>query len=72
MTLKDYLALETSPTLTKLADDLGVSKGRLSQLSQSVDWPPDLAMKIEDETGGALNASFLSPVIARARQGLAA
>jgi DNA-binding transcriptional regulator YdaS (Cro superfamily) len=68
MTLENFLALEGSPTMTKLAADIGVTTGRLSQLRDSTDWPADLALKVEEATSGKLNASVLSPVIARARK----
>lgn len=67
MTLDEYLSREGAVRLTKLAEDMEVSKGRLSQLRNSTDWPPDLALKAEAATGGEINASDLSPVIARAR-----
>lgn len=51
---------------------MGISKGRLSQLRDSTDWPPELAMTAEEKTNGALDAAELSPVIAKARQGMAA
>lgn len=67
MTLDTYLAGEGAKTLTALSEEIGVSKGRLSQLRNSTDWPPELAMKVEEATGGALNASKLSRVVAQAR-----
>ena len=72
MTLSTYLAREDAMSLTDLSIKIGVSKGRLSQLRDATDWPPELAMKAEEATGGAINASTLSPTIARARNGLAA
>ncbi len=66
-TLDEYLSAAGAQTLTKLSTALGVSKGRLSQLRNARDWPPDLALKVEMETGGALSASDLSPLIAKAR-----
>jgi hypothetical protein len=72
MTLSEYLDREGSPSLTDLSAKLGISKGRLSQLKSSTDdWPPDLALKVEEETGGALDAGKLSSIIARARQAAA-
>lgn len=68
MTLSQYLDRSDAPSLTDLSARLGVSKGRLSQLRDATDWPPDLALKVEAETGGALDASLLSPIIARARK----
>lgn len=68
MKLSQYLEREGSPSLTDLSARLGVSKGRLSQLRDSNDWPPDLALKVEKETSGALDASELCPIIARARK----
>lgn len=72
MKLDDYLKLAASPSLTELSEKVGISKSRLSQLRNSMDWPPELAMLVEEHTHGALDASALSPVIAKARQGLAA
>lgn len=73
MTLDAYLKRADAKTLTALALEIGVSKGRLSQLRDATDWPPDLALKVEDATGSIINASLISPVVARAReQGAAA
>ena len=68
MTLDTYLDRPGAMTLTALAGEVGVSKSRLSQLRDKTDWPADLALKIEGATGGALNASLLSPTVAKARQ----
>jgi DNA-binding transcriptional regulator YdaS (Cro superfamily) len=68
MTLDQYLKRDDAPTMTALAEKIGVSTGRLSQLRDKTDWPPDLALKAEAATGGALSASGLSDVIARARK----
>lgn len=72
MTLDTYLDRADAKSLTALSLEIGVSKGRLSQLRNSTDWPGDLALRIEEATDGALSASALSPVIARAREGQAA
>lgn len=72
MTLDAYLKLDSAPSLTELAEAIGISKGRLSQLRTESDWPPDVAMKAEAVTGGVLNASTLSSIVARARQSGAA
>lgn len=71
MTLSKYLAGEGALSLTDLSVKLGVSKGRLSQLRDDINWPPELALKAEEETRGALNAGQLSPIVARARQAAA-
>lgn len=71
MLLSTYLDTEGAPSLTELSVRLGVSKGRLSQLRDAKDWPPDLALKIEVETAGVLDAAQLSTIIARARQAAA-
>lgn len=68
MTLDSYLKRKDAMTLTALAVELGVSKGRLSQLRKASDWPPELALAAESKTGGALNASTLSQIVAKARQ----
>lgn len=67
-TLAQYLARDGAMSLTKLAAEMKVSKGRLSQLRSSTDWPAELALEAESKTGGALNASFLCPTVAKARQ----
>lgn len=53
--------------LTQLSAKLGVSKGRLSQLQDSLDWPPELALKVEAATDGVISASAVCPVVAKAR-----
>lgn len=68
MTLDAYLKRPEAMSLTKLAAEMSISKGRLSQLRTSTDWPAELALAAESKTGGALNASLLCPLIARARQ----
>lgn len=70
MTLGEYLAAPGAPTLTELSVKLGISKGRLSQLRDATDWPPELALEAEKQTG-VLDAAFLSPTVARARQAAA-
>ncbi len=72
MTLSTYLKSPDALSLTELSLKLDVSKGRLSQLRDKTDWPPDLAMKAEQATEGALDAGSLSPTVARARQERAA
>lgn len=67
MTLDTYLKRDGAQSLTKLAEQLGISKGRLSQLRGREPWPPELALKAEEVTSGLLNASDLSPIVARAR-----
>lgn len=66
-TLSDYLASEGAMSLTALSAAVGVSKARLSQLRDSREWPGDLALNVERETGGLVDASTLSPTVARAR-----
>lgn len=68
MNLATYLDRPSAKSLTALATEIGVSKGRLSQLRTSTDWPPELALKVEAVTGGAVSASDICPVIAQARQ----
>jgi|TARA_R100000479_G_scaffold176487_1_gene131301 DNA-binding transcriptional regulator YdaS (Cro superfamily) len=67
-TLDTHLAREGAPSLTALAAKVGVSKGRLSQLRHSNEWPPELAMAVEKATGGELDAGELSPIVAQARK----
>lgn len=67
-----YLTSEGAPSRRELSEMIGVSTGRFSQLErdnrEGKDWPPELALVAEKETGGALDASELSSIIARARQ----
>ena len=67
MTLDTYLAQPNAKSLTALALEVGISKGRLSQLRHKTDWPPELALKVEQATDGAINASWLSHTVATAR-----
>ncbi|WP_257541081.1 hypothetical protein [Sphingobium sp. CFD-1] len=67
MTLDAYLKRKGAINLTTLSDKIGISKGRLSQLRKSKDWPPELALKVEAATGGVMNASKLSVIVAMAR-----
>jgi DNA-binding transcriptional regulator YdaS (Cro superfamily) len=67
MTLNEYLERAGSKSLTALSGEVGVSKGRLSQLRNATEWPPELALKIEAATNGMLSATQLSGVIAQAR-----
>lgn len=67
MTLDTYLKRDGAKALTALSIEMGVSKARLSQLRNSTDWPPDLALRVEQATKGDISASDLSHVIARAR-----
>ncbi len=67
MTLDTYLGSEGAKSLTALSLEIGVSKSRLSQLRDSIEWPPNLAMKVEIATCGAMDAAFLSSIVARAR-----
>lgn len=69
-TLHDYLISPGAKRLSQLAAEVGVSPSRLSQLRHAVDWPPEIALKIEAATGGGVNASHVSPLVAKARDGL--
>lgn len=67
MTLQEYLDRPDALGRTALCEALGISNGRLSQLRDFESWPPELALKLEEVTGGAVSASDVSPVIAKAR-----
>jgi len=67
-TLDAYLARKDAKSLTEIAKQVGISKARLSQLRNSREWPPQLALEVEKATGGQLSASKLCPVIAQARK----
>lgn len=65
--MHEYLKAEQAPTLSSLAASLGVSVGRLSQLRRSTKWPARLALKLEQATGGAINAAVISEIVAECR-----
>lgn len=68
MDLETYLSRPDAMSLTDLAKVIGISKGRLSQLkNEGKEWPPELALRAEQLTDGALSASALSNIIAQAR-----
>lgn len=71
LSLSQFLDTAGAPSLTDLAEKIGISKGRLSQLKSETDWPPDIALKIEAATNGAIDASAVSTIIQRARQAAA-
>lgn len=66
MTLDAYLR-QSGTKAGDLAKAIGVSKGRLSQIRGGEKCPPELALKIEAATSGAVSASALSHIIALAR-----
>ena len=66
MTLDSYLQA-SGKSLKEVALAVGVSSARLSQLRHETSWPAELALDIERVTDGALNASFLSATVAKAR-----
>ena len=67
MTLDQYFTRPGSLRLTDLSKAIGVTKGRLSQLRHSKDWPAEIALKVEKATGGVVNASHISPIVRQAR-----
>jgi DNA-binding transcriptional regulator YdaS (Cro superfamily) len=67
MTLSAYFLRPDAMNASQLASAIGISKGRISQLRDSTEWPPELALSVERATGGAVSASDLSPIIAQAR-----
>ena len=71
MKLSTYLQRPDAMTLTALSQKIGVSKGRLSQLRDEEEWPPELALKVEAATDGILDASKLSRVVDDARRSAA-
>ncbi|MDZ7824488.1 MAG: hypothetical protein U5K75_10960 [Ahrensia sp.] len=52
---------------SKLAAAIGVSPARITQLLDRGNWTPELALKAEAVTEGALDASKLNVTIAAAR-----
>lgn len=68
MTLETYLSRPDAMNASQLAERLGISKGRMSQIRKDGQWPVELALAAERVTGGALNASVLNPLIAEARR----
>lgn len=72
MTLDAYLAQPGAKSLTALALEVGVSKGRLSQLRLQTRWPPALALRVEEATSNVVDAASLSDVVAQVRNEIAA
>lgn len=72
MLLDTYLKRDGSLKLTELSALVGVTKGRLSQLRHESEWPPEIALKVEEATKGAIDAGQLSPIVAKARMSRAA
>ena len=68
MTLASYFKRRDAMSASALAAKIGVSKARVSQLRDSRELPPELALAVERATDGAISASDLSPVIAEARR----
>ena len=66
--LDAYLKAEGSLTLTALSEAADISKGRLSQLRKASDCPPDVALRIEKATSGAVSATEISATIRAARE----
>lgn len=79
MTIREYLDSPGAMSLTDLATAAEVSKGRLSQLVGAKDNPPKvpedvppaLALRLERETKGAIDAATISTIIAEARKAAA-
>jgi len=67
MTLQDYLNRPDAKKRNELCEGLGISAGRLSQLRDETEWPPELALKLEAVTDGIISASAISSVVAKAR-----
>lgn len=63
--LETYIA--AGNTLSALADGLGVTKARMSQLRKAADWPPDIALRAEQVTKYKLDAGELSSIVKQAR-----
>jgi hypothetical protein len=66
MTFIEYLKRPGALSRSEICSGLGITAGRLSQLNTKA-WTPELALKMEALTRGALSASDLCPVIAQAR-----
>lgn len=66
-TVDQYLRQPGAITATAFSAKIGVTKGWLSRLRSSTEWPPELALKVEEETGGQVSACDISPLIAKAR-----
>ena len=67
MTLAEYIKRPGALSRSALCEGLAITPGRLSQLRASTEWPPELALKLESLTRGAISASEICPVVARAR-----
>lgn len=67
MTIREYLSRPGSLSRADLSKELGISRGRLTQISDRDDLPPHLALKLEKVTRGAVCAADVSTLIAEAR-----
>lgn len=67
MTLKAYFQRPDAISASKLAGKIGISKGRISQIRNGEPCPAEIALAIERETGGVIDAADLSQVVADAR-----
>lgn len=68
MTIREYLALDGAYSREVLAKYLGISRGRLSQISDAADIDPVYALAIEAlHMGHLVDASDLSSIVKQAR-----
>ena len=68
MTIRTYLARPDALSRTDLAEALGITQGRLSQLNDVTDLPPLIALKLEQVSEGVVNAADVSSIIKQARE----
>lgn len=73
MDIHRYFKRDGAMNRSRLAEAIGISKGRMTQLCEKgAEWPPELALKAEAATDGILDAGALSDIIRRAREDRAA
>ena len=65
MRLDEYLERE-GLTRAAMAERLGITAGRLSQL-RNAEWPVSLALRLERETGGEVRAETVCALVQQIR-----
>lgn len=68
MDLKQYLESEGALTALALSRIVGVTPGRITHVKVGMGCSPDLALKIEEATGGLVDAGKIAPVVKKARE----
>lgn len=68
MTLEQYFQRKGAKSLTELAASVGVAKSYISKVKRTGQCSAPVAIRIEKETSGLVNASSLSQAVRDARK----